>query len=116
MSWKETRYNTSNYALVFYLGLIAFCIVHLCISIAMPRWWILVHIVNNCDLLLIIVKRHLGVIVITLLRHLLPNFFWDGDWLEAFLLLIQEVGTCLSFQEPSLLHMEFNVLYDSYIR
>jgi hypothetical protein len=78
MSWKETHYNTSNYVLVCYLGLISFCIVHLHISITMPRQWLLAHIVNNCDLLLIIVKRHLGVIVITLLRHLLPIFLGWG--------------------------------------
>jgi hypothetical protein len=82
----------------------------------MPRWWILAYIVNNYDLPLIIVNKHLGVIVITLLRHFLPIFWGDGDWLEAFLLLIQAVGTCLSFQYPSLLGMEFNMLYDSYIR
>jgi hypothetical protein len=90
MSWKETRYNTSNYVLVCYLGLIAFCIVHLRISIAMPRQWLLAHVVNNCDLLPIIVMRHLDVIVITLLRHLLPIFFGMGTgWKLSFFLFKQ---------------------------
>jgi hypothetical protein len=90
MSWKETCYNTSNYVLVCYLGLISFCIVHVCISIAMLRQWLLAHIVNNYDLLLIIVTRHLGVIVITLLRHLLPIFFGMGiGWKISFFLFKQ---------------------------
>jgi hypothetical protein len=90
MSWKETHYNTSNYVLVCYLCLIAFCIVHLCISIAMLRQWILAHIVNNCDLPLIIVTRHLGVIVIMLLRYLLPIFGGMGtSWKVSFFLFKQ---------------------------
>jgi hypothetical protein len=81
MSWKKTHYNTSNYVLVCLLGLISLCILHLCISIAMPEQWLLAYVckylsklfimINIFDLFLVIVKRHLDVFVITMMRRLL---------------------------------------------